>query len=164
MSESIDFNYKMLVSVCKFTTLYMLQKYNEREFLFEDPLERQYRVQINKQITCTCHEGNLGHCIHSLYILTRIYKLPENHPLIFKNSYTEEDLKLMKELGKLPVFQGKKRVERVEVGDGMDGVDRLREHMKELELKPNEEKKEDKGKKDKGKKEKEKEEREWPVF
>lgn len=72
-----------------------MQKYNEREYLLEDPLERQYRVKIDKEISCSCHGGNLGHCIHSLYILVRVYKLPENHPFVFKKSYTEDDIILL---------------------------------------------------------------------
>lgn len=49
--------------------------------------------------------------------------------MLFKKMYNEDDLKLMGELGRLPVVQGKKRVERIG-GSTSEEFDRLREQMK----------------------------------
>ena len=51
----------------------------------------------------------MGHCIHSLYILIRVYKLPEDHPFVFKKAYTEDDLILLNEAGKNSIPKQKKK-------------------------------------------------------
>lgn len=103
----MEFNYQLLVDVSRCTTLYLLHKYSPFDFLFEDPMGTQHRVQIAHNISCSCHFGNLGHCIHSLYILLRIYKLPSDSAFVHQSSYCEEDLSLIMSQGS----ENKKKIE-----------------------------------------------------
>ena len=75
-NPTLQFNFNLLIEVVQHTTLYLLHKYAPNEFLLEDPMNNQHRVKLAVEISCTCHSGNLGHCIHTLYVLLRIYKLP----------------------------------------------------------------------------------------
>ena len=69
----------------------------------------------------------MGHCIHSLYILVRVYKLPENHPFVFKNMYTEDDLVLLNEAGRNSGLRLKKKVN--EDTNNNAEIDKLKHEM-----------------------------------
>jgi hypothetical protein len=61
-------------------------------FKFVDPLNNYFRVTIDKKVSCSCLPGNNDHCMHTFYVLNRIYQMQEEDPLIYQSSYTEQQL------------------------------------------------------------------------
>lgn len=56
-----------------------------------------------------------------------MYKLPENHPFVFKNMYTEDDLVLLNEAGRNSGLRLKKKVN--EDTNNNAEIDKLKHEM-----------------------------------
>ena len=46
-------------------------------------------------MNCTCIPGYYDHCIHSFYVLQKIFKLKEDDPLLWQNKYSIKDLEAL---------------------------------------------------------------------
>ena len=42
---------------------------------------------------CSCEKSNGRQCIHTLYVLTDIFYLPEDHHLLFRHIYDDKELR-----------------------------------------------------------------------
>lgn len=73
----------MLITATKFTTLFLLEEPKPNQFVFEDTLRKQYTVSIGSQVSCTCHKAKV-HCLHSLYVMMKVFGINEKDPLLFK--------------------------------------------------------------------------------
>jgi hypothetical protein len=49
-----------------------------------DPLGNYFKVRIDRGVACSCLPGHRDHCMHTFYVLTRIYGLAENDPLVYQ--------------------------------------------------------------------------------
>jgi hypothetical protein len=64
-----------LISVASRITLYLVGENGPTCFIFKDRLNNKHKVSIGDQIKCTCQPHKNDHCIHSIYVLIRIFNI-----------------------------------------------------------------------------------------
>lgn len=84
---------KEVLLVSRYITLYLVDSKPPNFFTFVDPLNNFFKVCIDKKISCSCQPGNNDHCMHTFYVLIKIYHISEEDPLIFQKEYSEGQLK-----------------------------------------------------------------------
>lgn len=80
-----------LIKIAMKMTLFMVNQSGPTSFTFKDRIGVKHKVSIGNSLSCTCQRTN-DHCIHSIYILLRMFKMDLNNPLIWQNSYLDFEL------------------------------------------------------------------------
>ena len=83
---------KDVLAISKFVTLYLLKTFSPTTFLLSDPLNNEHLVEIGEKLSCSCLPGYDDHCIHTFYVLLRIYKIDPTNPLAFQKSYSQNEI------------------------------------------------------------------------
>lgn len=83
MEESVDIR------------LYLVQEKGPLSMVFQDDSRKKYSITIGDQISCSCGGGKVEHCIHTLYVLNRIFKINFDDTLILQLNYTDSELSKM---------------------------------------------------------------------
>lgn len=97
-SRSQPYRHKMPMSVAQVLgvaariTLYMVGQNGPTSFVFKDRLNNKYKVSIGNTIQCSCHPSRRDHCLHSIYVMIRIFNIPLDNPLIWQASYLDSEL------------------------------------------------------------------------
>ena len=84
-------NVVQMISVASRISLYLVDQANIMDFTFKDRLHKVNKVHIGERVFCTCHD-KLEHCLHSIYVLLRIFKIPPDNPLLWQVSYLEAEV------------------------------------------------------------------------
>lgn len=61
-------------------------------FILENMDATKFKITIGNDLKCSCNIKNL-HCIHTIYVLTEIFRIPADHPLLCKDKYTDKELR-----------------------------------------------------------------------
>ena len=85
MEESIDLK------------LYLIHERGPLSLTFQDEQNKKYEINIGNEISCSCGGGKTEHCVHTLFALNRIYKIPFNNPLILQLQFTDQELNTLME-------------------------------------------------------------------
>ena len=64
-----------LMDVSSRITLFLVGQNGPLSFVFKDRLENKFKVSIGAQVICSCTQNKNDHCIHSLYVLLKIFKV-----------------------------------------------------------------------------------------
>lgn len=107
-------NLREVLTVSKYITLYLVDSCPPSTYLFSDPLNNCFRVTIDQHLRCNCLPGNNDHCMHTFYVLMKIFKLSENDPLLYQPNYTEEELEEIYSGGRANKYQGEERKKEME--------------------------------------------------
>jgi len=84
MEESVDIK------------LFLIQEKGPLSLMFQDEQGIKYNITIGSDISCSCGGGKNEHCVHTLFALNKVYKIPFNDPLILQLHFTDPELnKLM---------------------------------------------------------------------
>ena len=84
MEESVDIK------------LFLVQERGPLSLLFQDEQGKKFSITIGNDISCSCGGGKNEHCVHTLFALNKVYKIPFNDPLILQLHFTDQELnKLM---------------------------------------------------------------------
>lgn len=98
MSRSQPYRSKMPVEILRTLdvasriTLFLVGQSGPLSFTFKDRLDSKYKTSIGSDIKCSCSPNKNDHCIHSLYILLRIFKLSPDNPVIWQAAYVDSEL------------------------------------------------------------------------
>lgn len=76
------------------TTLFLVAKTGPTVFAIRDDTDSTFRVTIGNPHACTCSiSKNVGKpCIHIIFSLLKVLKVPRSHPLCFQSSLTDTEL------------------------------------------------------------------------
>ena len=74
--------------------LYLLQEHGPTSFLFKDEENNKIKVSIGDSLKCSCGAsgGRSEHCIHTLYMIFKIFKKSPTDPLTWQQSYLDSEL------------------------------------------------------------------------
>ena len=77
--------------------LYLLQEKGPLSFTFQDEKNsKKVNVSIGSKIECSCLENNKNeHCVHTIYVLNRFFKLKFNDVLILQTGFSDAELSKM---------------------------------------------------------------------
>lgn len=81
-----------LLDVSSRITLFLVGQNGPLSFVFKDRLENKYKTTIGADIKCSCSTNKNDHCIHSLYVLLKIFKVSVQNPIIWQSSYIDSEL------------------------------------------------------------------------
>jgi hypothetical protein len=62
-------------------------------FILENIQGTKFKITIGNELKCSCERANGKQCLHTLYALTDIFYLPEEHPLVFRQTYDDKELR-----------------------------------------------------------------------
>ncbi|MCQ2817798.1 MAG: hypothetical protein MJ252_11085, partial [archaeon] len=82
--------------------LYLIQEKGPLSLTFQDEDGDKFHISIGSDISCSCGGGKTEHCIHTIYALNRIYKLPFSDQLILQLHFTDSDLTRLLEMKNKP--------------------------------------------------------------
>lgn len=71
--------------------LYLVQEIGPTSFVFKDDDDDKFKVSIGPTISCSCSK-NFDHCEHTLYVMLKIFKRDKNDPLIWQNSFIDNEI------------------------------------------------------------------------
>ena len=74
--------------------LYLLQEHGPTSFLFKDEQNNKIKVSIGDTLKCSCGAtgGKSEHCVHTLYMMLKIFKKSPTDPLTWQQSYLDSEL------------------------------------------------------------------------
>ncbi len=78
-----------MIGVAARITLYLLGQNGPTSFVFKDRLDNKYKVSIGSRIQCSCQPSKNDDCLHSIYVMTRIFSMPTDNPLVWQASYLD---------------------------------------------------------------------------
>lgn len=62
-------------------------------FILENIYGTKFKITIGNELKCSCPTASSLQCVHTLYVLTEIFYLPLDHPLLFKHLYSDKELR-----------------------------------------------------------------------
>ena len=62
-------------------------------FILENLQGTKFKITIGNELKCSCERANNWQCSHTLYVLTDIFYIPEDHSLLFRHSYDDKELR-----------------------------------------------------------------------
>ena len=85
MEESVDIR------------LYLVAEKGPLSFHFQDENSKKISINISDKINCSCSSSKKenDHCVHSMFVLNRIFKLSFKDQLILQNQFTDAELNKM---------------------------------------------------------------------
>ena len=63
------------IGVASRITLYMVAQNGPTSFVFKDRLDHKFKVSIGGTIQCSCQPSKNDHCLHSIYIMIRVFSI-----------------------------------------------------------------------------------------
>lgn len=61
-------------------------------FTFKDRLGNKIKTSIGADLRCSCSPTKNDHCIHTLYVLLKIFRLSPQNPIIWQAAYVDSEL------------------------------------------------------------------------
>lgn len=98
MSRSQPYRSKMPVEILKALdvasriTLFMVGQSGPLSFTFKDRLGNKYKTSIGGDLKCSCSSNRNDHCIHTLYVMLKIFKVSPQNPVIWQAAYVDSEL------------------------------------------------------------------------
>jgi len=95
MSRSVPWRHKPtsliteMIPVAKDLKLYLLNEIGPTSLVFKDENDNKFKVIIGNTVNCSCGVVKNDHCIHSLFVLLKKFKVAESHPILWQASYLD---------------------------------------------------------------------------
>lgn len=77
----------------KMEKFYLVGITGRTSFILENIKGIKFKVTIGNEIKCSCSLEAVTQCVHSLYVLTEIFYIQTDNPLLFQPQYTDKDLR-----------------------------------------------------------------------
>ncbi len=78
--------------------LYLVAEKGPLSFTFQDDKAKKFMINIGDKINCNCNgnkKDQKDHCVHTIYVLNRIFKIGFSDQLILQLQYTDSELNKM---------------------------------------------------------------------
>ena len=89
--------------------LYLIQELGPTLFVFKDDDGNKIKVQIGLHLGCSLCDPLTDHCIHTLYVMQRIYQINAENPLLWQCSYIDSEISDLCRLRYRPETRGNKK-------------------------------------------------------
>lgn len=95
MSRSQPYRGKMpvhilqLLDVASRITLFLVGQSGPLSFTFKDRLNQKYKTSIGSELKCTCSPARNDHCIHTAYVMLKVFKVSVDNPIIWQGAYVD---------------------------------------------------------------------------
>lgn len=80
-----------LIDAANALKLYLVQEIGPTSFVFKDDFDSKFKVSIGPTISCSCSK-TMNNCIHTFYVMLKIFRRDKEDPLIWQNSYIDNEI------------------------------------------------------------------------
>lgn len=89
-------NYQSLLEALSTTTFFLVARSGPTVFNVRDEDGKIFKITISNPHACTCTSDNHDSlCIHKIFVLLKVLKLPPTHPLCHQTSLTDAEISLV---------------------------------------------------------------------
>lgn len=91
-------NWLQQINILSSTTFFLVGKSGPTVFNIRDEEGKIFKVTISNPHSCNCttnSHGDSSLCIHMIFVLLKVLKLPQNHPLAYQASLTDSEITLV---------------------------------------------------------------------
>ena len=88
-------------------TFFLVQESGPTSFALKDSEGKVIKVSLGSTHSCTCGGGRSEHCIHTLYVLLKIFRILPNNPIIWQLSFIDSEINWLLRNRLLPPAQEK---------------------------------------------------------
>jgi hypothetical protein len=81
-----------LLDVASRITLFLVGQSGPLSFTFKDRLNQKYKTSIGAELKCSCSPSRNDHCIHTAYVMLKIFKVSTENPIIWQAGYVDSEL------------------------------------------------------------------------
>ncbi len=78
-----------LLDVASRITLFLVGQNGPLCFIFKDRLGNKYKTFIGDSLKCSCSPARNDHCIHTIYVLLKIFKVSPQNPIMWQAAYVD---------------------------------------------------------------------------
>eukprot|EP00742_Colponemidia_sp_Colp-10_P007650 GILJ01008245.1.p1 GENE.GILJ01008245.1~~GILJ01008245.1.p1 ORF type:complete len:636 (+),score=65.69 GILJ01008245.1:75-1982(+) len=71
---------------------FLLQELGPTSFILRDEANHKFKVSIGNQHKCSCGGGTKEHCIHTVFVLLKLLRIPSDNPLAWQLSFIEAEI------------------------------------------------------------------------
>lgn len=89
--QKVPMEFLPLIDSANDLKLYLVQEIGPTSFIFKDDFDNKFKVSIGPTISCSCSKSN-DHCIHTFYVMFKIFKRSKNDPLVWQNAYIDNEI------------------------------------------------------------------------
>ena len=98
-------NIAALIEEAPYSRLFVLSDPGPTSFVLRgEASPRRFKVTIGETHSCSCRSGN-ELCIHILFVLMRVFRMPAANPLIWQLSLTEREIAELMRGRRLPTVK-----------------------------------------------------------
>jgi E3 ubiquitin-protein ligase ZSWIM2 len=91
MKPSVEFI--ELEGILQSTTLYLVSRSGPCVFSVKDDNDKLFKVVLGNPHLCSCNAGiSNSYCVHSLFCLIKVLRIPACNPLCFQSSLTDYEI------------------------------------------------------------------------
>lgn len=73
-------------------TFYLVHEPGPTNLVIQDENKRKHKVQIGATVNWSWGGGQKEHWVHTIFSLLRIFKIPEDEPLLWQLSYSDDEI------------------------------------------------------------------------
>lgn len=89
-------NWQQLLDVLSSTTFFLVARPGPTVFNVRDEPGKIFKVTISNPHTCSCSSSSTSNlCLHQVFVLLKVLKIPQNHPLSHQTSLTDSEISLV---------------------------------------------------------------------
>jgi Ring finger domain len=89
-------NWQQLLAALSSTTFFLVARPGPTVFSVRDEPGKIFKVTISNPHTCSCSSCSTSNlCVHLVFVLLKVLKVPQNHPLSHQTSLTDSEITLV---------------------------------------------------------------------
>jgi len=74
------------------STFFLIQETGPTSFVLQNEREVKVRVRVGSTIHCSCGGGIKEHCVHTMFTLIKIFRVPPDNPLAWQLGFIDNEI------------------------------------------------------------------------
>lgn len=87
-----DYWLQQLIYIAQDIKLFIVSSFGPSSFILLDQNKNKFKVQIGQQVSCSCLPNRFDHCVHTLFVMLKKFRVHPNNPMIWQSSYLDSEL------------------------------------------------------------------------
>jgi E3 ubiquitin-protein ligase ZSWIM2 len=73
-------------------TFYLVQETGPTSFVLQNQDGATVRVAVGSSLHCSCGRGKKQHCVHTMFTLIKIFRVPPDNPLAWQIGFIDHEI------------------------------------------------------------------------
>lgn len=83
------------IEIAANTSFFLLRESGPTSFVISNELGHKFKVTLGGTHSCSCGGGEKEHCIHTLFTLLKIFRVPRDNPILWQLSFIDSDISFL---------------------------------------------------------------------